>query len=342
MKLGKKVIILSITLLINIFFLTSCNVECEERSFFAMDTYMTITCYGKDAKVAVDEAVDRINELDKLFSVGIDTSEVNIINKEKNLIASSDMIDIVSRSIDISKKTEGAFDITIKPLVDLWGFDKSELNVPTVDEISVLLNAVDIDSIYIEETTSKITIGSEQKIDLGAIAKGYATDEVKKILDDKNITSAYMSLGGNVYCYNYKTNGDKWTIGISNPQSTLDSDCFATVKVANKAVITSGGYQRYLVDEVTQEKYIHILDPYTGYPSKSDILSVTIIATDATLADALSTACFVMGTDKMIEYWKMCEYEFDFVIYNSDDKVYASGGLAEDISCDKDVILVYK
>lgn len=337
-----KLVLAATIILLQANYLSGCGVASEERNFFAMDTYMTIVCYGDDAKEAVDEAVDRINELDNLFSVGKDTSEVSIINNEKTLIASDEMIDVISRSIDIYKKTNGAFDITVKPLVDLWGFATGELYVPSKDEINRYLDVTGIDDIYIEETASKIDIGTNQKVDLGGIAKGYATDEVKKILDKHDIKSAYMSLGGNVYCYNRKIDGSKWTIGITNQTTNSQNTCFATVEVVDRAVITSGGYQRYLIDEATNEKYIHILDPYTGYPSKSDILSVTIISTDATLSDALSTACYVMGKDNMIEYWKDSLDNFDFVIYTEDDKVYASYGLVDAINSDMDIIFVNK
>lgn len=338
-------VIIGISIMTNLTGCSNLNDKSARRDFFAMDTYMQIVCYGKECEEAIDSAEEEIKRLELIFDTNKEDSEVTELNKAKKINASKDMLEVVRRSKDIYSSTEGAFDITLKPLIDLWGFNIGTLNIPEQAEIDNELMSCGSDRI-VTDVDGDITIGDEQMIDLGGIAKGYATDRLKEILDDYEITSAYMSLGGNVYCYNKKVDGTLWNIGIRNPkaadESAVNGDCYAVVSVEDRAVITSGGYERYLTDDKTGKRYIHIIDPETGRPSESDILSATIVSEDATLADGLSTACFVMGSEDAIAYWQQHRDEFDIILYTVDDKVIVSSGLEEYIKCYIDDIQIVR
>lgn len=338
-------VIIGISVMTNLTGCSNLNDKSAKRDFFAMDTYMQIVCYGKECEEAVDKAEEEIKRLELIFDTNREDSEVTELNKAKKINASNDMLEVVRSSIDIYISTDGAFDITLKPIIDLWGFSIGTLNIPTQSEIDNELMGCGSDRIVID-VDGDITIGDEQMIDLGGIAKGYATDRLKEILDSYEITSAYMSLGGNIYCYNKKVDGTLWNIGIRNPkaadESDSDGDCYASISVADKAVITSGGYERYLTDDKTGKRYIHIIDPKTGRPSESDILSATIVSEDATFADGLSTACFVMGSEEAVAYWQQHREEFDIILYTIDNKVIVSSGLEDNIKCYIDDIQIVR
>ncbi|MBQ3568634.1 MAG: FAD:protein FMN transferase, partial [Anaerotignum sp.] len=216
--------------------------------------------------------------------------------------------------------TGGAFDIAISPVVKAWGFTEAEHHVPTQAELDALLPLTDPDDVILDKMT--VFLQKEgMAVDLGGITKGYASDEVASMLKGKGVESAIFSLGGNVYGIGTKPNGEKWEVALANP---MDADDYCgLISIENQAVVTSGGYQRYF--EANGKKYHHIIDPATGYPSESGLLSVTIICESGTEADVLSTALFVMGLEDALEYWQ--EYGgFEAIFITEAGEVVATEG----------------
>ena len=308
------------------------------RNFFAMDTYMTVTCYGDKCEEAVEASVSEIERLEEELYVAVEGSEVERLNSNGNAVVTNEVIKLIDKSKEIYEETDGAFDITVLPLMEKWGFTSGSLYIPDKDELKELVSKCGMDKIETKE--NHIFLGDSQKIDFGGIAKGYASDRLVKIFDEYDIESAYMSLGGNVYCYKNKIDGSKWNIAIQSPDN--DESYAAVISLKDKAVITSGGYERYLTDESTGKKYHHILDAKTGYPADSDLKSVTIISENGMEADCMSTALFVMGLDKAVAYWKEHSEAFDFVLRTTDDNLYTTENLNKDLKTSMEKVVVNK
>lgn len=307
--------------------LTACQNSDENKKvskdIFAMDTYMTVTAYGKNAENGVNKAVDEINRLETVLSAEKQESDIYKLNETGSGTLSTDTKNIVSRALEINKTTNGAFDISIYPLMVKWGFTTQKYNVPSKNEISKLLKDVDSSKIIFDEKSGNIKLKENMKIDLGGIAKGYTSSRVMQIFKECGVTSGLVSLGGNVQALGTKTDGTAWQIAIENPDKS--SDYIGVVSVKDKAVITSGGYERYF--EKNGKTYHHILDPETGYPAESGLKSVTIVSDDGTLADALSTSLFVMGKEKALDYWREHKNEFDTVLVEDNGDITITGGL---------------
>lgn len=302
------------------------------REFFAMDTYMQILCYGDNCEAAADAAVEEINRLDALLSVGRADSEVSRINESGSGVLSEDTRTLAEAGIRLYERTGGAFDITVFPLMELWGFTTGNYRVPTGEEFAGALKLCDSGKLFLEEDSGKLTLAEGQGIDFGGIAKGYASDRLAGIFEEYDLESAYVSLGGNIHCYHKKTDGSYWRIGIKDPLHPEQGEAMlGVVSVADRAVITSGGYERYFTDEATGQRYHHIIDPSTGYPADSDLVSVTVVSAWGMLADGLSTSCYVLGLEGSIELWR--EYgsepggEFGLILMTADGVVYVTEDL---------------
>ena len=300
------------------------------KDIFAMDTYMTVTAYGKNAENGVNKAVDEINRLETVLSAEKQESDIYKLNETGSGTLSTDTKNIVSKALEINKTTNGAFDISIYPLMVKWGFTTQKYNVPSKNEISKLLKDVDSSKIIFDEKSGNIKLKENMKIDLGGIAKGYTSSRVMQIFKECGVTSGLVSLGGNVQALGTKTDGTAWQIAIENPDKS--SDYIGVVSVKDKAVITSGGYERYF--EKNGKTYHHILDPETGYPAESGLKSVTIVSDDGTLADALSTSLFVMGKEKAVAYWRAHSEEFDAILVEKDGTVSVTENIADQFTPD--------
>ena len=291
------------------------------KEFFAMDTEK------------------EVNKLDSILSTGKSISEISKLNKNKKQVVSADTMSLIKESVKISKETNSAFNPTIYPLMELWGFTTKNYYVPKDNEIKPLLNHMDIDNIKIDERKNEVSFkDSNMKIDLGAIAKGYTSSKIIDIFKENNIKSGMVTLGGNVQVLGKKPDGSLWKVGIQNPIG--EDEYLGVLQTSDKAVITSGGYERNFTKN--GKIYHHILDPSNGYPANNGLTSVTIISSDGTLADALSTSLFVMGKDKAIDFYKKSNYNFDFILYTSDNKLIISDGIKDIFSSDLDIKVVNK
>lgn len=313
--------------------------KSESRDIFAMDTYMTLTAYGKNAKKALDAAVDEINNIEQLVSTGIDSSEVSQINKNGKGSVSETTGYLIKRSKEIYDSTNGVFDITIYPIMQVWGFPTENYRVPGKKELKKLRGLMGADHVLYDEKKQEVTLDKEgMKIDLGGIAKGYTSSKVMDIFRENGISSAVISLGGNVQTLNGKPDGSDWRVAVENPADT--GSYIGVLSIKDKAVITSGGYERYFKQD--DKTYHHIIDPATGYPANNGLTSVTIVSDDGTLADGLSTSLFIMGPEKAQKYWKEHSDEFDTILVKDDGSILVSEELAEYFTSESDFTIIKK
>lgn len=329
MRLSFKVShIFFILLCFVLFFSCSQNkLSVYEDSFTAMDTVMNIRVWSdnqQNALLALNEARQKILELDSLFSVTDSSSEVYKINHSESYPVSVSFLtyDLLEKSIQMSEKTSDDFNFCLYPVTSLWGFTQEKFHRPETSEIEKLLplcNWQNVELVQPSENTYELNLQNGMMIDFGGIAKGFAGDEVIKILQKYKIEHAVLDLGGNIQTLGYRYDGNEWSVGIKNPSNP--EEILGAIKVNNKAVITSAGYERFFIED--GKKYSHIFDGNTGFPAESDILSATIIAENGWYADALSTAFYVMGSKKSRELWEESR-DFDYIIVTNDNSVLTS------------------
>lgn len=292
-----------------------------------MDTYMTITAYGENAESALNKAEERVSELENLWSATKENSEIYAINHSngQSVAVSPETAELFDFSLEISEMTDGALDCSIYPILTEWGFTTSDYTIPTEERISELLAYTDYRKINFNG--EYVQIPENMQIDLGAVGKGYTGDLVVEILKENSIESALLDLGGNIQTIGTKPDGIDWKIGLRSP---FDEGNFATLEVSDRAVITSGGYERYFVGD-DGETYWHILDPKTGKPAHSGLISVTVIGDEGRLCDALSTSLFVMGLEKATELWRNRD-DFEMILVTEDGKIYLTEALENQFS----------
>lgn len=304
--------------------------KCEKQ-LFAMDTYMTFEAYGKNAEKAVDAAIEEVKRLDALLSTGSASSEVYRINSNGGGRVSEDTKVLIERSYGYYESTEGLFDITIYPLMELWGFTSKNYHVPTASELKAVLGSVDAGMLDFDG--EMLTLKDGQKIDFGGIAKGYTSARVMEIFEEYGVENGMISLGGNIQTMGKNESGQPWNIGIRDPKGDAN-DALGAVKVSGKAVVTSGGYERYFEED--GNTYIHILNPKTGQPADEDLVSVTIVSEDGTLADAMSTSIYLMGLEKASDYWRAHADEFEMILITEDGRIHATEGISGSFNCIRD------
>lgn len=324
------VAIVVIILLFSLIFIILNNkkVKSNESSGFAMGSVITVTVYGSDEDTVAREIFDAIsNEENKYISRYKETSEIHLLNKSSVGTLSEHTVDLISRAFEISKKTNGAFDITIGAVSELWNFDGDVRIVP--DENSIKQVISDCGYEKVELNGNRVKLFGSQQLDLGAVGKGYGCDKALEILKKHNeITGAVVSVGGTILTYGENPNGDCWKVGIRTPE-TDDTSVFMTVKVyGTKFISTSGNYEKCF--EQNGVIYHHILSPKNGYPIDNNIKGVTVIADDGFTADALSTACYVSGIENsrnFVDY-----YDADVIFTDNNNAVYSSESIADNIS----------
>lgn len=331
-KIGKTVAVVVAPVI-----LTGCNISESFESyiggFFAMDTYISATIYGNDKEDAFKAVKDEVLRIERLFSVTDGESEVSKINRSEGVETkvSGETADLIRFALDMGEKTAGNLDITLYQVVKEWGFTTGEYKVPDNETLSALLQKVDYSGVEVKNGT--VTLPKGAMIDLGSVAKGYAGDKAIEILKEKGITSGLVNLGGNVQVLGCKPDGTDWSIGVQDP---FGDGYFCVLNVRDKAIVTSGNYERYF--EKDGVRYCHIIDPSDGFPADSGIVSATVIGDSGAFCDALSTAFFVMGKDKAIELWRESG-GFEMILILENGEVFISDG-AKDMIRDKDDVLM--
>lgn len=322
-----------ILVLVVVLALPGCAMEKqgEEKNYTARDellgTEVIITVEAnKEASEACDEIFSRIKQIEEKMTTRNPNSEIFNLNANagnKEITLSKDTYHVLKEAVAFSNMTGGAFDPTIGPLVKLWGFDSRDLKVPPDESIERKLTLVDYRLLELEnnkETFTAMLQRDGQAVDLGGIAKGYAGDEAKRILLNHGIKRGIINLGGNIIAVGTKEDGIPWRIGIQNPMAPRGT-FLGILELADKAVVTSGGYERSFV--AAGKRYHHIIDPQTGYPSESGLLSVTIISERGLVSDALSTGVFVMGLHKGMELIESLK-GIEAVFVTGDKKVFVT------------------
>ena len=306
---------------------TSENIQEYEKKLFAMDTYMTLKAYGNNGQEALEKAAERIQEIESLVSVTNKNSEIYNLNNSNgtDIHTSDDTLFLLNKSLEINNETTGAFNITLYPVSCEWGFTTGKYKVPTKTTIDKLLTYADCNNIIINSDKHTASLKTHTKVDLGGIAKGYAGSEAARIIKEFGVSNAVLNMGGNVQTVGYKPNGKNWKVGIRDPQN--GDFLAATIETADKAVITSGGYERYFEDE-NGNIYWHIIDPKTGFPAKQGIKSVTVIGSDGAFCDALSTSLFVMTLEDSTEFLKNHK-DIDAVFILDDNSFYITPGIKD-------------
>ena len=304
--------------------------EKYQKQLFAMDTYMEFTAYGRGVQQAVVMSAKDVQRLDALLSAQNEESQVYALNQRGSLEVSDDLAEIIQRGKEIFQETDGLFDDTIYPLMELWGFPTGEYHVPSGEEIENLLP--DVDGGTVEISGNTVTLGEGQQIDLGGIAKRYTGQKLTENFQGYGVSSAMVCLGGNIQAIGTKPDGSSWRVGIRDPKGS-QQDYAGVLQVQNEAVVTSGGYERYFEED--GRTYIHIIDPRTGYPVENDLLSVTIVSPDGTLADGLSTALYIMGYDKAVQFWEQHQDEFDVILTTADEVIHVLTKLQDSFQSDK-------
>ena len=308
--------------------LCGCGGTQESRlELFAMDTYMVITAEGGDTEETVQAASREISRLENALSRTIDTSSVSRLNDEGGARLDEETASLLAAALTYSADTNGAFDVTIAPLVELWGITSDDPRVPSQEEIDALLPLVGSEHIHLDGREATLDEGCA--IDLGGIAKGFASDKAADLLSRSGADRACANLGGNVYVYS-RENSRAWNVAIEDPQRKDDYVCI--LSLTDHFVVTSGGYQRCFTGP-DGTVYQHILDPKTGYPVQGDLLSASVIlprggdALAGTRADAYSTALYVMGESGAVDFWR-AHRDFDMVLVTTDGRVVYTPGLA--------------
>jgi len=324
----KKTILIFIALFIviiavDVIFFTDYNFS--ER-YTKMDTTVTIKGYGTDMDRAARDILKAIDKIDSQMNIHNVKSNLYKLNKTKKADYDKDTAYLIELSEEVKLKSDGAFNIAIRPVSELWGFGTNLPAVPAEEKLKEAMEIFNGTEINVSDTGFSLNQG---KIDLGGIAKGFATDKAKEILDKyKNIDYAVIDFGGNILTYGKKTDKSDFKIGISDG----DGNSIATIYVpGNTFIITSGGYERYFIQD--EKQYHHIIDTKTGYPTDSGLFSVTIISNNGALGDALSTACFALGLEKGA---KLAEsYGVGAVFIDNDNNVFVVGDVKIDLTSEE-------
>lgn len=302
------------------------------KSFYVLGTIVQLKVYGRKAEKAVAEVLERLNDIDDKMSVFKEYSEISKINLNAGQSpqkVSEDTYFVIKNAVKYSEISEGAFDPTIRPVVALWNIGTNKARVPNDSEIKEKLRLVNYKDIILNENEKSIKLNKRnQAIDVGGIAKGYAADEVKNVLIRNHIKSAIIDLGGNIFVLGRKEGGNLWRVGVQNPFKPR-GEYVGIVDVGNKSVVTSGNYERYFMDG--KRKLHHIIDPKTGHPSDSRVVSATIISDKSLDGDGLSTGVYIMGVEKALKLIESIE-GVDAVFITEDKKVYCTTGIRENFS----------
>lgn len=311
------------------------DLPSAQKDIYAMDTYMSVTAYGKQAGQAVSDAEAEIDRLDQLLSATRADSEIAMANAGNTVKLSEDTITILKRAKELNIQTNGMFDITLYPLLCEWGFPTQEYQIPSDKKLRKLKKTTGWDkvTIHTKKKTKTLELQEGTEIDLGGIAKGYLADQLKEIMEKDGISSALISLGSStIQLIGSKPDGSDWNVAVQDPADT--TNYLGVLHVSDCVVDTSGNYERWF--EQDGRRYWHILNPKTGKPSRSGLSSVTIVGEDGMTGDALSTALFVMGLEDASEYWRSHSNDFEAIFVEDDGTISITAGLQECFTSDYD------
>lgn len=295
----------------------------QEEEFFAMDTKMTLRAYGMGAQPTLAAAKERLLAFDALWSAEREGSDVYRLNHAGGgwVALAPETMRLLALSKEMGEQTGGALDVTLYPVLRLWGFAGGEAHrVPEEAELRAALAQTGTARLTLEDGRARLDGGA--MLDLGATAKGYAGHVVAEEMREAGVTSALLDLGGNIEAVGKRPDGAPWRVGLRNP---FGGALIGVLAAADEAVVTSAIDQRYFTDD-SGRKYWHLLDPATGKPAESGLASAAVIMADGGKADALSTALFVMGKERATALWRE-RRDFEMVLVAMDGEVSITEGL---------------
>jgi thiamine biosynthesis lipoprotein len=269
------------------------------RSETVFGTWCTVNIVEGGGTKALEVAFSELHRLDELLSSFKPESEVSAVNRAaggKAVVVSPDTFDAIKSALDYARLTEGVVDPTVEPLVALWGIGTDHARVPSKQEIAAALKLVDWKSVELDETKSTVRLVKPgMALDLGAFAKGWAADRIRDDLAKAGVKAAIIDLGGNIFVFGKKKDGKPWKVGIQDPDKERGS-YMGIVSTYGASVTTAGVYERFFIQDGL--RYHHILDLANGYPARSGLLAVTVIADTSALADGIDTALLILGREK--------------------------------------------
>lgn len=327
---SKKKLVSIFLLIIFVFSFSGCQtkeIEPISKEGLFLGTYCKITVYDDVSRDVLEKAFNRISDIENKMTINKPESELIDVNSKSGLDyvrVSPDTFYVIKKGIYYSKLSKGNFDISIGPIVKLWNIGTDKARVPSNEEIQNKLPLVNYENILLDEKNSKVKLNQKNMIiDLGGIAKGYAGDEVKKVLKECGVTHALIDLGGNILTLGSKINNRDWKLGVQDPFNSR-GEYLGTINVTDKSVVTSGVYERYL--EKNGKRYHHILSTHNGYPVENSLVSVSIISDKSIDGDALSTTAFSLGLDEGLKLIESLD-NVEAIFVTKDYNVYVSSNL---------------
>lgn len=333
------ILLLVIGAVIAVVYLSSRNAGLREAkgtyhspTLFAFDTSLEITLQGRteeqtgadtDAALAL---VQRIEDETSRFKPQSDVSKINAQAGAGPVKVGSITLELVKRSVRYGSTTGGTFDITVSPVVELWGFYDEEYRVPSAGEISRALGLVDYRKLIVDETAGTVMLAeSGMRIDLGGIAKGYAVEAVTDLFRERGVEHALVNFGGAIGAVGGRIDGEDWVIGIKDPRAK-GNELMGELRLRDGFVSSSGDYERFFIED--GKRYFHIFDPATGR-NPTGVMSVNVVGADSTVADILSTAVVVMGPEKGLDFMKT-QTGFQAMLVKSNGDVLSTPGMKSD------------
>ncbi len=296
-----------------------------KRTLKLMGSRFEITVIAENTELGdqyIEEAVAEITRIERLISSWNPESQTSEINRQAGIIpvkVDLELYQLIERANGISNLTDGAFDISYASMDRIWKFDGSMTIIPSAEEIKHSVLKVGYQKIKLNPSDTTVFLTEKgMKIGFGAIGKGYAADKAKALLIEKGVKGGIINASGDMNTWGKQTNGEDWKVAITNP---LNKDkAIAIFPLNNSAVVTSGDYEKYI--KLEGKKFAHIIDPRTGYPT-SGIISATVFAPKAELADALATSIFVMGVNAGIDRINQLP-NIECIIINDEGKIFTS------------------
>lgn len=302
---------------------------------FLMDTFVTQRVYGKNGEETVRQVNRLLQEMEGVYSGYLPDSEVSKVNAGAGITAvevSPEVFDVIRRSLELSEASGGVFDVTVAPLVRLWGITTDSPRVPGADEISNAQSYIGWDQAVLDEEAHTVFLPRPGiSLDLGAVVKGYAAEKCRDLYEKAGVTGGIVSLGGTVAAVGTHSDGTPFQIGLRDPKGG-SNDIFGVLTGEGRIIATSGGYERHFEED--GKRYEHILDPRTGYPVETDLLSVTAVSGDGLLADYLSTTLYMLGSQVVAD--NLNRSEFSVIAVKNDGTILISDDLREHITLKED------
>lgn len=298
------------------------------RSESLLHTVVQLSIYHEDQEAVMDEAVDYIKEMEKLLSTNLEGSDVYRINHAAGQAVKVDKrtLEVIQEALEISRESEGAFDISIGAVTNLWKIGDEDARKPSDEEIKAALPFINYKDITVDEQAQTVAIKEGMTLELGGISKGFIADKVRELFASEGITTAIINLGGNVVVMgDSPSSKDGWNVGVQDPDQVRGATV-GSVPGSHDSIVTSGIYERYI--EVDGVRYHHILDPKTGYPVENTISGVTVFTKSSMQGDGLSTTLFLLGVDKGLDFVNQLD-GVEAVFIDKDHGVHVSDGLKD-------------